>query len=107
MMKRTILGLLAGIVAASFSQNSSAADMALKAAPAIAPVTTWTGLYLGVHGGAAWQSAPNWSAVDPNGVTAPATSPIVPAIPGVPFAPTQTWNNFNVQVARVAVSYKF
>jgi outer membrane immunogenic protein len=47
----------------------------LKAAPVIAPVTTWTGLYLGVHGGAAWQSAPNWSAVDPNGVTASATLP--------------------------------
>jgi outer membrane immunogenic protein len=48
--------------------------MAVKAAaPVIAPATTWTGLYLGVHGGAAWQSAPNWSAVDPNGVTAPAT----------------------------------
>jgi opacity protein-like surface antigen len=43
------------------------------ARPVIAPVATWTGLYLGVHGGAAWQSAPNWSAVDPNGVTAPAT----------------------------------
>ena len=72
-MKRTILGLLAGIAVASFSQASSAADMAIKAAPVIAPVTTWTGLYLGVHGGAAWQSAPNWSAVDPNGLTLPAT----------------------------------
>jgi outer membrane immunogenic protein len=72
-MKRAILGLLAGIAAASFSQTSSAADMAIKAAPAIAPVASWTGLYLGVHGGAAWQSAPNWSAVDPNGLTLPAT----------------------------------
>jgi hypothetical protein len=53
-MKRTILGLLAGIAGASFSQNASAADMAIKAAPALAPVATWTGLYLGVHGGAAW-----------------------------------------------------
>jgi hypothetical protein len=58
-MNRTILGLLAGIAVASVSQTSSAADMAIKAAPAIAPVPTWTGLYLGVHGGAAWQSAPN------------------------------------------------
>ena len=56
-MKRTILGLFAGIAAASFFQNSSAADMAIKAAPAVAPVTTSTGLYLGVHGGAAWQAA--------------------------------------------------
>lgn len=72
-MNCTTFGLLAGIVAASFSQNASAADMAIKAAPVIAPVTTWTGLYLGVHGGAAWQSAPKWSAVDPNGDTASAT----------------------------------
>jgi outer membrane immunogenic protein len=47
--------------------------MALKAAPAPTAVVGWTGLYLGVHGGGAWQSAPNWSAVDPNGVTASAT----------------------------------
>lgn len=42
-----------------------AADMAVKAlatSPAVA--STWTGLYIGVHGGAAWQSAPNWSFAD-------------------------------------------
>jgi outer membrane immunogenic protein len=38
----------------------------LGLAPPPAPAPTWTGLYIGVHGGGAWQSAPNWSAVDPN-----------------------------------------
>jgi outer membrane immunogenic protein len=27
---------------------------------------SWTGFYIGVHGGAAWQSAPGWSFFDPN-----------------------------------------
>src|SRR6478609_7204405 len=39
--------------------------------PAVAPapvvVPTWTGFYIGVHGGAAWQSTPNWTFFDPNG----------------------------------------
>ena len=34
-------------------------------------------------------------------------SPIFPPIPGVPLAPTQSWANYNVQVARIAASYKF
>src|SRR5215468_9484768 len=72
-MKQKAFGLLAGIACiAGWCEAASAADLAFKAAPP-APLVSWTGLYLGVHGGAAWQSAPNWTAVDPNGITAPAT----------------------------------
>ena len=64
-MKRvTLCAALAG--ATVLIQNASAADLAVRAAPPLAPVPAWTGLYIGVHGGGAWQSAPNWSAVDPN-----------------------------------------
>jgi outer membrane immunogenic protein len=73
-MKRSTSAVVVGLViAASLARPSLAADMALKAAPVAAPVASWTGLYIGVHGGGAVQSAPNWSAVDPNGVTLPAT----------------------------------
>jgi outer membrane immunogenic protein len=73
-MKHTSFGLCAGVILAiAAGQCASAADMALKAAPPPAPVASWTGIYVGVHAGAAWQSAPDWTAVDPNGVTAPAT----------------------------------
>jgi len=66
-MKRIAIALLAGVAAAvSLSQGASAADMALKAAPPPPPVPVWTGFYIGVHGGAAWQSAPGWNYLDPN-----------------------------------------
>lgn len=45
--------------------------MALKAAPPPPPAPSWTGFYLGVHAGAAWQSTPSWTFNDPNGVIAP------------------------------------
>jgi outer membrane immunogenic protein len=35
-------------------------------APPPAPLPSWTGFYVGVHAGAAWQSTPGWSFVDPN-----------------------------------------
>jgi outer membrane immunogenic protein len=65
-MKRIAIALLAGTALVSLSQVASAADMAVKAAPPPPPAPTWTGVYVGVHAGAAWQSAPQWTATDPN-----------------------------------------
>jgi outer membrane immunogenic protein len=66
-MKRIAIALLTSAAVVGLSQAASAADMNVKAAyVAPAPVPTWTGFYIGVHGGAGWQSAPSWSAVNPN-----------------------------------------
>jgi outer membrane immunogenic protein len=55
-MKRIAIALFAGIAAVvGFGHNASAADQ------------SWTGFYIGVHGGAAWQSTPGWNFTDPNG----------------------------------------
>ena len=69
-MKRIAVALLVA-VAATASQSVSAADLAVAAAPASVPYSNWTGFYIGVHAGAAWQSAPNWSFTDPNLVVIP------------------------------------
>jgi outer membrane immunogenic protein len=65
-MKRVAIALLAGVAAvAGLGYSASAADLAVKAAPA--PLPSWTGFYIGVHGGAAWQSGKaDWSWTDPN-----------------------------------------
>jgi outer membrane immunogenic protein len=70
-MKRVAIALLAGVAAvAGLGYSASAADLAVKAAPLpLAP--SWTGFYIGVHGGAAWQSSSNWNFQDPNGIIAP------------------------------------
>ena len=60
MKKVVVLGLAFGALAASSSVQ--AADLAFKAPPEPAPVATWTGLYLGAHGGAGWGTTE--SAVD-------------------------------------------
>jgi outer membrane immunogenic protein len=70
-MKQIAIALLAGTALVSLSQVASAADMAVKAAPPPPPAPTWTGLYVGVHAGAAWQSTPDFTFNDPNGVIAP------------------------------------
>jgi outer membrane immunogenic protein len=51
-MKRIAIALFAGIV--GFGHSASAADL------------SWTGFYIGVHGGAAWLSTPGWNFTDPN-----------------------------------------
>jgi len=53
--------LASGAIAAvlALSGPAFAADMPLKAAP-VAPVWTWTGFYIGAHGGGGW-SDPNWT----------------------------------------------
>jgi outer membrane immunogenic protein len=67
-MKRIAIALLTSAAVVGLSQAASAADLAVKAAPPPAPAPTWTGLYIGVHGGGAWQSTPTWSFTDPSGV---------------------------------------
>ncbi len=67
-MKRVAIALLAGAALVGLSQGASAADMAVKAAPPPPPLPTWTGFYIGVHGGGAWQSTPSWAFNDPNGI---------------------------------------
>ena len=61
--------LLAGL-GLFISASSLAADLSVGPAPA--PVTpSSTGLYIGVHAGAAWQSTPTWRLVDPSGFFVP------------------------------------
>ena len=64
-MKRS--AILAGIVVSTFMGGAVyAADLAVAPAALPAPVNNWTGFYIGVHGGAAWQSTPTWTLNDPN-----------------------------------------
>ena len=44
--------------------NASAADMAVKAQPMVAPLPSWTGFYLGINGGGAFMNDPSMSYVD-------------------------------------------
>jgi len=78
-MKRVAIALLAGIAAvAGLGYSASAADLAVKAAP-LPPAPSWTGLYIGVHGGAAWEQAKDVTWVDPNfllGVPGAVPSPL-------------------------------
>jgi len=78
-MKRIAIALLAGVAAvAGLGYSASAADLAVKAAPVpVAP--SWTGFYVGVHGGAAWEQGKDVTWVDPNfllGVAGAVPSPI-------------------------------
>jgi outer membrane immunogenic protein len=58
----TVIAAMAGL-----DQGASAADVAVKALPPTPVVSTWTGLYVGVHAGAARQSARDWTFSDPFG----------------------------------------
>jgi outer membrane immunogenic protein len=65
-MKRVAIALLAGVAAvAGLGYSASAADLAVKAPPP-APLPSWTGFYLGVHAGAAWQQAKDVTWFDNN-----------------------------------------
>ena len=71
-MKRIAIALLAGIAAvAGLGHGASAADLAIPPPPPPAP--SWTGFYVGVHAGAAWQSGSDWTFTDPNGSFFPGT----------------------------------
>jgi outer membrane immunogenic protein len=67
-MKRIVVAMLAGVAAAGgLYQSASAADLAVKALPPAPALPSWTGFYIGVHAGAAWQSTPDWTFSDPFG----------------------------------------
>jgi outer membrane immunogenic protein len=71
-MKRVAIALLAGVAAAAgLGQSASAADLAVKALPPPPVLQSWTGFYIGVHGGGAWQGNQNMTFQDPNGIIAP------------------------------------
>lgn len=63
-MKRVILASI--VASALVSHVAIAADLAVTPAPAAPLASTWTGFYIGVHGGAGWESTSNWSAIDQN-----------------------------------------
>jgi outer membrane immunogenic protein len=64
-MKRSAIAALTGAaLALCLGEGASAANLTVNAAPPPAP--NWTGFYVGVHGGAAWQSNPKWNLFDPN-----------------------------------------
>jgi outer membrane immunogenic protein len=65
-MKRVAIALLAGVAAvAGLGHAASAADLAVPPPPPPAP--SWTGFYVGAHGGAAWQQRSFWSWTQPDG----------------------------------------
>jgi outer membrane immunogenic protein len=53
-MKRLACIVMGCVVAGALSVSANAADLALKAAPAPAPVWSWTGFYVGANVGAGW-----------------------------------------------------
>src|ERR1700730_12934865 len=61
---------LAGIALTAFVVPGWAADMPLKA-PAMAPVSTWAGTYIGINGGGAWGRTDTTLIVAPNGYFIP------------------------------------
>ena len=74
-MKRVAIALLAGVAAvAGLSYSASAAELAVKAAPPPLPAPSWTGFYVGVHAGAARQSAPDWTLTTVNPTVLPTQS---------------------------------
>jgi outer membrane immunogenic protein len=68
------LYLLSTVSALALSGTASAADMPVKA-PALPPAVSWTGFYLGAHGGVAWLDASQTVTGDPLGTcsTVPGT----------------------------------
>jgi outer membrane immunogenic protein len=72
-MKRVAIALLAGVAAvAGLGHAALAADLAVPPPPP--PPPSWTGFYVGVHAGAAWQSNSDWTFNDPNGFFIPGTT---------------------------------
>jgi len=66
-MKRTILAAVSALMLAAPAAH--AADMAVKAPPAPAPVLSWTGFYGGLNGGYGWNtSTGDQTCINPGGV---------------------------------------
>jgi len=71
-MKRRVL---AAALLPFFATSSFAADMLVKAPPPPAPATSsWTGFYVGLHAGGAWQSNQTDTFADPNGFLGPVSA---------------------------------
>ena len=73
-MKRFLLTVGAGLVAASMASSSFAADLSrpvYKAPVYVAPYFSWTGFYVGINGGYGWGSS-SWSSAV---LLGPPTSP--------------------------------
>jgi outer membrane immunogenic protein len=64
-MKRIAIALLAGVAAVAGGHAASAADLAIPPPPP--PLPSWTGFYIGAHGGAALPGGSDWKFQDPNG----------------------------------------
>ena len=74
-MRRLGLALAASVFAISTICSVSAADMpvAVKAPVMVAPVMSWTGFYIGVHGGGGWANSDwGYSNVHPYSALSPA-----------------------------------
>lgn len=58
-MKSKLMVLLGGALSLGLVNAASAADMAVKARPVVAPVVvySWTGCYVGIEGGGIWGSS--------------------------------------------------
>ena len=68
-MKRFLLTVGAGLMAAAMASPSFAADLprpAYKAPVYVAPYFSWTGFYVGINGGYGWGSS-NWSSAVTSG----------------------------------------
>jgi outer membrane immunogenic protein len=63
-MRRLQCALLAAVAAIGFASVASAADMPVKAPVMVVPVYNWTGFYIGVNAGGAWNQS-TWT--DPTG----------------------------------------
>ncbi len=62
-----ILSLVALALGVGLSQIAEAADKGIPTAPPSAVIAySWSGPYVGVHLGGAWQSAPDWTYFNPN-----------------------------------------
>lgn len=98
-MKKRLLGLAFGALVASTS--AQAADLPFKAQPALppAPILSWTGLYLGVHGGAGWGTVE--SSVDIGATLAGL------AIPGLAATLPVSSHNINGFLAGGTVGYNY
>jgi outer membrane immunogenic protein len=69
---KTVL-LVYGAFAALGVVSASAADMAVKAPPTVAPIYNWTGFYVGVSGGGIWSDP--YLAVNVSGPAGPNSTP--------------------------------
>jgi outer membrane immunogenic protein len=82
-MKRVFAWVVASIAMIGSATAAFAADMPLKAQPALAPVLTWSGWYAGLNAGGIWSNAGNAShsaVAGPCDAGAVGCNPAVPAL---------------------------